>query len=114
MPVQKLRSLDEAREALWGEPGEPGHHRRIAWLWAFADRLYSRRFPPGVHLSWGYTPGDFKMDENSSLPPDPSMLASISDAHFANRFGVALILTSHLGALGQKATTLRGRLTLLL
>jgi hypothetical protein len=49
MPVQKFRSFDEAREALWGEPGEPGYLRRIAWLWAFADRLYPRRFPRGVH-----------------------------------------------------------------
>jgi len=49
MPVQKFRSFDEAREALWGDPGDPAHLRRVAWLWAFADRLYPRRFPHGVY-----------------------------------------------------------------
>ena len=49
MPVQKFRSLKEAREALWGEPGDPDHLRRVAWLWTFADRLYPRRFPRGVY-----------------------------------------------------------------
>jgi hypothetical protein len=49
MPVRKFRSFDEAREALWGEPGDPTHLRRVAWLWAFSDRLYPRRFPRGVY-----------------------------------------------------------------
>jgi hypothetical protein len=49
MPVQKFRSFDEAREALWGDSGDPAYFRRIAWLWAFADRLYPRRYPAGVH-----------------------------------------------------------------
>lgn len=49
MPVQKFRSFEAAREALWGEPGDPAHLRRVAWLWAFSDRLYPLRFPRGVH-----------------------------------------------------------------
>ena len=49
MPVQRFQSFEEAREALWGEPGEPGHLRRVAWLWAFAERLYPLRFPRGVY-----------------------------------------------------------------
>jgi hypothetical protein len=49
MPVQKFRSFDEARRALWGDPGDPAYLRRVAWLWAFADRLHPRRFPHGVY-----------------------------------------------------------------
>jgi hypothetical protein len=49
MPVKKFRSFEEAREALWGEPGDPGYYRRLAWLWAFSERLYPLRFPKGVH-----------------------------------------------------------------
>ena len=49
MPVQKFHSFEEAREALWGEPGDPDHLRRVAWLWAFAERLYPLRVPRGVY-----------------------------------------------------------------
>lgn len=49
MPVQKFRSFEEAREALWGEAGDPRHLRRVAWLWAFSDLLRPVRFPRGVH-----------------------------------------------------------------
>lgn len=49
MPVHKFRSFEEAREALWGEPGDGEYLRRIAWLWAFAQRLAPRRYPCGVH-----------------------------------------------------------------
>ena len=49
MPVQRFRSFDEAREALWGDAGEPEYLRRVAWLWAFADRLHRRSFPRGVY-----------------------------------------------------------------
>ena len=49
MPVQRFRSFEEAREALWGDPGDPEYLRQISWLWAFADRLYPRRFPRGVY-----------------------------------------------------------------
>ncbi len=49
MPVQRFRSFEAAREALWGEAGDPEHLRRVRWLWAFADRLCARRFPPGVY-----------------------------------------------------------------
>ena len=49
MPVVKFHSFEEAREALWGEPGDPAYLQRISWLWAFCDRLYPRRYPRGVY-----------------------------------------------------------------
>ncbi len=49
MPVRKFRSFEEAREDLWGDSGDPGYMRRVAWLWAFSDRLYPLRFPRGVY-----------------------------------------------------------------
>ena len=49
MPVQKFRSFDSAREALWGDPSEPGYFRRMAWLWAFSDWLSPKTFPHGVY-----------------------------------------------------------------
>ena len=49
MPVQRFKSFEEAREALWGDAGDPAYLRRLAWLWAFADRLYPRRFRRGVY-----------------------------------------------------------------
>jgi hypothetical protein len=49
MPVQKFRSFEEAREALWGDPRDPEYFRRLAWLWAFSDWLAPKRFPHGVY-----------------------------------------------------------------
>ena len=49
MPVQKFRSLDEARLALEREPLGPGHLARVAWVWRFAHQISPRRYPPGVH-----------------------------------------------------------------
>jgi hypothetical protein len=49
MPVEKFESFEDAREALWGESGDPRHLRRVAWLWAFSARLHRSRFPPGIH-----------------------------------------------------------------
>lgn len=49
MPVQKFRSFAAAREALWGDPGDATYLRKVAWLWAFADRLAPRSYPRGVH-----------------------------------------------------------------
>ena len=49
MSVQKFRSLDEAQEALWGDPRDPAHLRRVAWLWRFGSQLARHRCPRGVH-----------------------------------------------------------------
>lgn len=48
MPIQKFRTFEEAREALWGRPGDPQHLKRIAWLWAFSQRIRPARPRPGV------------------------------------------------------------------
>lgn len=48
MPVQKFRSFEEAKEALWGRLGDPEHLRHVAWLWAFSQRIRPSRPRPGV------------------------------------------------------------------
>ncbi|MBI5240308.1 MAG: hypothetical protein HY926_07525 [Elusimicrobia bacterium] len=48
MPVQRFRSFEAAREALWGRLDDPGYLRRVAWLWAFSERLLRARPRPGV------------------------------------------------------------------
>jgi hypothetical protein len=47
--VQKFRSLEEARAALWGDPRDPTYLRRLSWLWRFAQQLAPRRYPRGIH-----------------------------------------------------------------
>jgi hypothetical protein len=47
--VQKFRSLDEAREALWADPRDPAFLGRVARLWRLAAELAPRRYPRGVH-----------------------------------------------------------------
>jgi len=49
MPVQKFRSFEEARDALWSEPGTTEHSKRMAWVWSFARRLSPPSFPRGVY-----------------------------------------------------------------
>lgn len=49
MPVQKFRSFEEARDSLWSRPDDPQYIGKVAWLWAFSERLYRHRFPRGVH-----------------------------------------------------------------
>jgi hypothetical protein len=48
MPVQKFRSFEDAKEALWGRIGDPEHLKRVAWLWAFSQRLRPARPRPGL------------------------------------------------------------------
>jgi len=49
VPVQKFRSLDEAREALWLSPADPAFLSGVARLWRLAAALAPRRYPRGVH-----------------------------------------------------------------
>jgi len=47
--VRRLRSLDEAEEAAWVNPGDPRLWSTIREVWRLADRLAPIRFPPGVY-----------------------------------------------------------------
>ena len=49
MPVQKFRTVEQAREALWGNPHDGAYIRQLAWLWAFSSRLARCRYPHGVY-----------------------------------------------------------------
>jgi hypothetical protein len=48
MPVWKFRSFEEARRALWVEPGDPTLGPRLRAVWEFGARLYPRVAPRGV------------------------------------------------------------------
>jgi hypothetical protein len=39
MPVQRFRTLEEARRALWLKPGDPRLERTIKWVWALSAGL---------------------------------------------------------------------------
>jgi hypothetical protein len=39
VPVQRFRSLEDARRALWLKPGDPRLERATAWVWALSDEL---------------------------------------------------------------------------
>jgi hypothetical protein len=49
MPVRKFRTLQEAEDSLWYEPGDPRLWRAIARVWDFGARTAGYRFPPGVY-----------------------------------------------------------------
>jgi hypothetical protein len=48
MPVQRFRTFDDARRALWCDRDDPSLHRRIARLWATGVRLAPLGIPRGV------------------------------------------------------------------
>ncbi len=48
MPVQRFRSFDDARRALWIAPGDPALVARIRSVWRFSARLADRRIPRGL------------------------------------------------------------------
>jgi hypothetical protein len=48
MPIQRFRSLDEARRALWVAPDDPALVTRIRQVWRFSARLLDRRIPRGL------------------------------------------------------------------
>jgi len=39
MTVSRYRTLEDARRALWLQPGDPRLLRTIQWVWAFAAEL---------------------------------------------------------------------------
>jgi hypothetical protein len=48
MPIQRFRTHDDARRALWCDSEDPELHRRIARLWATGVRLAPLRIPRGL------------------------------------------------------------------
>jgi hypothetical protein len=48
MPIQKFRSFDDARRALWVSSQQPNLIARIQALWTFSARLVPRQIPRGV------------------------------------------------------------------
>ena len=48
MPVSKFRSVEEMGSVPWHPAGSPELFRTIRAVWALADRMNPRRFPPGV------------------------------------------------------------------
>jgi hypothetical protein len=48
LPIQRFRSLDEARRALWVDPSDPALPNRIRRLWRFSARLARLNPPRGV------------------------------------------------------------------
>lgn len=50
MPVQRFRTFDDARRALWCDRDDPSLYRRIARLWATSSRLVPRAIPRGVRM----------------------------------------------------------------
>jgi hypothetical protein len=48
MPVQRFRDFDQARRALWAEPGDPRLPGRIRALWHRAARLAAPAIPRGL------------------------------------------------------------------
>jgi hypothetical protein len=48
MTLQRFRDFEEARRALWIEPGDPRLAARIRSLWAFASRLTPGAAPRGL------------------------------------------------------------------
>ncbi len=48
MPLQRFRDLEDARRALWVQPGDPALVPRIRGLWAFARRLAPGPAPRGL------------------------------------------------------------------
>lgn len=48
MGLQRFKSFDEARRALWVERGDPGLAARIRSLWSFSARLAPGAPPRGL------------------------------------------------------------------
>lgn len=48
MPVQRFRTYEDARRALWCDHDDPALYRRIARLWAGGARLALLRIPRGI------------------------------------------------------------------
>lgn len=48
MPVERFRTFEEAKEALWILQPDETYFRQLSVLWRFANRLSPVKFPRGV------------------------------------------------------------------
>ena len=48
MPVRRLRTLEEAEQAVWMASDDPLLWPTIVEVWESAERMSPRRYPPGV------------------------------------------------------------------
>jgi hypothetical protein len=46
--LQRFRTFEDARRALWVDPDDPALFARIRRVWRFSARLLDRRIPRGV------------------------------------------------------------------
>ncbi len=49
MPIQKFRTFEEAREALWVDEVDDAYIDRVEALWQRAHELLNKRYPAGVY-----------------------------------------------------------------
>ena len=49
MPVRRLHSLEEAERSVTFHPDDPRLLPTIRTVWALADRMCPRHFPPGLY-----------------------------------------------------------------
>lgn len=49
MPIRRLRSIEEAEQSVWLDANDPRLWPAVKGVWTLAERLYRRRFPPGVY-----------------------------------------------------------------
>ena len=49
MAIRKFRTVEDMKEPVWHEPGDPRLYLAIARVWDFGRRTVPRQFPRGVH-----------------------------------------------------------------
>ena len=72
MPVRRLRSLDEAEQSVWLDADHPQLWPAVKDAWTLAERLYYRRFPPGVYKHRTIEEANHQTDLWETLDANPS------------------------------------------
>lgn len=48
MPVYKYKTFEQAERALWNFQPDAAYYKKVAELWAFANRLRPIKYPRGI------------------------------------------------------------------
>ncbi len=48
MPVQKFKTFEDAREALWNFHPDEAYYKQVAELWNTADKISPIKYPRGI------------------------------------------------------------------